>query len=347
MDSQIAALNWESPNFMGTYLSLMNQVHQEIDLPELKTELVRAARMLGKAANVESIPVNKIGVEAKIAYFLNRGAKLSQKSRDRLINYITAAGQETENEPVSWEEIPETPQSKHIAAYVNCYSRIDNAKAMVLSGKLSIRELASEVRRIVKEHGQDKIAVVKQLSDHYKDAFIEAKDDNTVSNWVKPLGIITETLWLMVSTHESVQDSGRLAKNRKNKADAHQVDRKGEKAASKVTYKEEDETYGVRSIDPTNLVGSTAAVVFNSKTRHCEVYFAKHGQTLSIQGAKIINFDTLSSTGRTLRKPENDLPHWTRASTTKRLEVLLKGTKGKKWDLTGKLNRNSLIIKVL
>ena len=58
------------------------------------------------------------------------------------------------------------------------------------------------------------------------------------------------------------------------KADVHQADRKGEKAASKVSYKDEDMNLGIRSVDPTNVVGAVAAVLYNSKNRHCEIYFA-------------------------------------------------------------------------
>ena len=53
------------------------------------------------------------------------------------------------------------------------------------------------------------------------------------------------------------------------------------------------------------------------------------------------------SGGRTIRRPEADLAHWTRATTIRRLEVLMDGTKGKKWEVNGKMNRNTMIVKVL
>ena len=137
------------------------------------------------------------------------------------------------------------------------------------------------------------------------------------------------------------------AKARKLTRSLEQVDRKGEKAATKITYKDEDGDLGITSIDPVNAVGSQAVVVYNTRSKHIEVYRAVAGSALSFQGARITNFDTAISMGRTLRKPESDLAHWTRATTIRRLEVLIDGIKGKKWEVTGKLNRNTMIIKVL
>lgn len=347
MDLPISELDHQSPDFKVSYIRAMTQINETVGISSLKEELVRFAATIGREQIAEYIPQSKIGLEAKIAYFLNRGAKLAPQSTEKVIKFLDDMESSGNDQQVNWEYLPETAHSKAIRAYVACYSRIDNAKTRVLLGKLEQRALANEVRKIVRTFGLGKIAITKQLAEHYKDSYLEARADPTIESWVKPLGVVVETLGLMTSNRESIKAGARRAKARRMVSTVDTLDRKGEKAASKVTYKDEDDKLGIRSVDPTNLVGAEAAVVFNTKTKHCEVYWAKSGSRLSVQGARIVNFDEGSSTGRTIRKPETDLPHWTRATTVRRLEVLLQGTKGKKWDVSGKLNRNTMIIKVL
>ena len=347
MDDQIAKLDYTSPGFDMAYMMMLNQIHDEIDDATLKHELVIVARTLGKEDIALAIQPNRIGVEGKIAYCINRGAKLAPKSIERIRNMLEVADTSVNDVDVDWEPIKDNIQAKTIRAYVDCYSQLDNAKSRVINGKLSIRELAAEVRKIVTDRGLGKGTISKQLADHYKDAFIEARSSESTAEWVKPLGVIAETLGMIISNRASISAGIRGAKARKMNSKLGTTDRKGEKAASKVSFKDEDLNLGIRSIDPTNIVGAEAVVIFNTKTRHCEVYRANDGETLSIQGAKIVNFNELKSGGKTVRKPDVDLHHWVRATTLKRLEVLMSGIKGKKWEVSGKLNKNCMIIKVM
>ena len=87
--------------------------------------------------------------------------------------------------------------------------------------------------------------------------------------------------------------------------------------------------------------------MFNTKNRHCEVYRAKEGTKLSINGSRIVNFDDAISIGKTIRKPAQDLVHWISASSVRRLEILSNDINGKKWQVSGKINKNCMIIKIL
>lgn len=347
MDDQISKLDHESLDFRTEYMKVLNWIHHSVDPSVLKTELVAYAATLGKSAAAETIPANMIGVEGKIAYCINRGARLSAAAIDRVNDALNRASDGKQEPGPEWEYLPETSRSRAIRAYVNCYSRIDNAKTRVLKGNLDQRELAAEIRKIVQNFAQGKSAIVKQLVEHYKVAYLEARQDESIKSWIKPLATISETLGLMLNNRASIRAGAKGAKARKMRSTVETMDRKGEKAASKVSYKDEDEKLGIRSVDPTNLVGAEAAVVFNTKNRHCEVYLAKQGMKLSVQGARIVNFDEGTSMGKTLRKPESDLSHWVRATTLKRLEVLGKGIRGKTWEVNGKLNKNCIIVKVL
>lgn len=347
MDTEIATLDHTNENFESLYGKVLNFVHQEVDKGTLREELIAYAFTLGKEVAAEKVPLDRIMVEGAIAYCINRGALLAPKSIQRVINLLDSITRTEEAESPDWEELSDGAKSKSVQAYVACYSRLDNAKTRVLKGKLSQRDLATEVRSILKTYGTGKNSFVKQLFDHYKESYADARSDDCTKDWVKPLATIVETISFILNNRAAVKSGAKGAKARKMNADVHQVDRKGEKAASKVSYKDEDMNLGIRSVDPTNVVGAIAAIVYNSKNRHCEVYFAKQDEKLSVQGARITNYDEQRSVGKTLRKPEADLPHWTKAGSIKRLEVLLKGVNGKAWELAGKLNKNCLIIKVI
>jgi hypothetical protein len=346
MDDEIPKLDCTLPDFETRYGRVLNFLHYEVDTAILKNELIRYASSINMQDVAESLPLTQIGIESSIAYCLNRGAKLKESSVERLKKFLINCQVEIKPE-IDWEPITLTTQGKNIQAYVDCYSHIDNAMTRVTLDKMSSRDLAVFVRKIVADRANNKSVITKQLFEHYRESLVNAKQDDSIASWVKPLSTIVDTLGLLVNNRASVKAGAKGARARIMSSTLEDRDRKGEKAAAKVTYKDEDIDLGINSVDPTNLVGATAAVIYNTKNRHCEVYFAEDGKKLSVNGSKIINFDEKKSVGRTLRNPEADLPHWNRAPTVRRLEVLLGQIKGKNWNLTGKFNRNTMILKVL
>jgi len=346
MDDAIAKLDFELHNFEGEYSKVLNYIHSEVDSFTLKNALVQYATTIDMEAAAIAIPANQIGVEGQIAYCLNRGAKLKPASDSRIRKFLSEIKVVL---PVDfeWERLPTSSNSKNVLAYVDCYSQIDNAKTRVLRHKLSPRDFSITVKKIVADRANGKAIIAKQLLEHYKELLVASKKDSYVTDWVKPLTTIVDTLNLLVNNRASIRAGAKGAKARKLTNTLAQSDRKGEKAAAKVTYKDEDSDLGIVSVDPTNLIGAEAAVIYNTKNRHCEVYFAEDGKKLSVHGSKITNFNVATSIGKTLRQPETNLPHWNRATTVRRLEVLLGQIRGKSWELTGKFNRNTMILKVL
>lgn len=350
MEDKIATLNYTNESFSRQYNDVLNWIHYEVDPSQLKSEFVNYCTAIGKLEIAETIPVNYIGIEGSIAYCLNRGAILSPKSHTRiesLIQKYTHVDEPDNDVELEWEEIPSTVQTRAILAYVNCYSLIDNAKTRVVSGKLPIRELQSTVRKIIEDNNLGKNTVTRQLRKHYSQSLQEVRLDAIVKDWVKPITIILDTINLMLGNKAAVKSGAKNAIDRKMNSTAAQTDRVGEKAATKITYLQEDVDLGIKSVNPTNIVGAQTVVIFNTKTRHCEVYFAKEGEKLSVKGSKIINFNETASIGKNVRKPEESLQRWVAATTLKRVQVLLQSTNGKNWELTGKLNSNSIILKVL
>jgi hypothetical protein len=257
-----------------------------------------------------------------------------ESSTDRVKNFLLAF--ESDNDTEVDENSETSAKMRSHRALINCRTLLSQAMHQCANNTMNIRELSSYVRDTVQKYGLGKNRITKELRSDFKEFLGDARQDEVCTSWVKPLQIIVDVLDLMTANRRG-----------KTKNFAKAIDRKGEKAAAKLSIKDEDTTLGLRSLDPTRLIGAEIAVVFNTKNRHCEVYKAKEGSKLSVAGARITNFDATASLGKVIRKPNQDLPRWTGATSIRRLEVLLNEINGKAWTLKGKINKNCVIIKVL
>lgn len=345
--AKVQMLDHTDPAFESKYGDILNLL-QDFDYPDLKNELIKFAETIGYGEIAKVIPPNRITVEGKIAFCINYGARLADASFSKVKNFLESwrpAYEDSQDQ--QFEDVKLLHKIKITNALIVCRTLISQAINECATKTMNIRELAGYVRETVKKHSLDKTAIVKELESEYRIMIVDVQKDSSVHEWLKPLQIVVETLGLITNNRKSLRQSRGRAKARKLGQTDQPFDRKGEKAAAKLNFKEEDDTLGIRSIDPTNIVGADIAVVFNTKNRHCEVYRAKDGCKLSVQGARITNFDEQTSVGKTLRKPDKDLPRWTSVTSIRRIDVLLQDINGKNWLPTGKMNKNCVIIKVM
>lgn len=346
MDQRIAGLDCDSPNFAGEYAQVLNWIHYEVELGSLKKELVRYLKQAENQEIIDSLPLAKMTIEGAIAYCLNRGAKLSPLSRQRIQNFVDLAHSESPTE-IIWEPIVLSAAGTGVITLTDCIGRIDNLKTLVLCGKLSPSQLPDSVRLVVGQFANNRLAIIRGLLKYYQTCFKEVQSDPLVKSWVQPLNIINQTLGLMCSSKTSVKTGAKAALDRVQNSTFAQRDLKGDKAAKNITISTEANAFGLTGVSPANIVGAKIAVVFNLKTKVLEVYYAAESQTLSVKGARITNINPEISEGRVIRDPKTMLPHWCNASSPRRVEVLAQGIKGKSKPSSGKLNHNSLILKVL
>lgn len=346
MKDNISKLDYTATDFGSHYADILNWIHYEVDTAQLKKELIKYAQTLGLESVAEAVPPALLTTEAKIAYCVNHGAVLPPKSLERIKNYLEQI-QERQNPSPVWETVPETSSTKAVQSYVNCYSRIDNLRARVCANKLDVRTVGIETREIVSSFAQNKLSTIKMLVEHYSQSLTEAKQDPATQSWVAPLTQVVNSLIMLSNSQQSVKKGAKTARSRLMKSTVQTRDRKGEKAASQVTLKSQDDNLGIVSVDPVNAVGSQATVLYNSKSREIEVYYAEANKTLSVKGSVLVNFDPVKSQGKKIRKPEEMLPHWCGATTIRRLEVLMESIKGKARSPKGRFNKNTLVIKIL
>jgi hypothetical protein len=118
-----------------------------------------------------------------------------------------------------------------------------------------------------------------------------------------------------------------------------------EKVVAKLKFKASDDKLGVTSVPPAQLVGAQGAVVYNTKTRKIGIYTALNSNGLTVKGTTIGNF-TEKSTQKTLRKPEVQLREFKDQNTQRRIETWIKNIKATEIQLNGRLNAETMILKV-
>jgi hypothetical protein len=69
-------------------------------------------------------------------------------------------------------------------------------------------------------------------------------------------------------------------------------------------FKATDETYGLVSVQPYKIIGASEVWVFNTKYKKLQVYKSVDNDTLTVKGTTILNYNTVTSSSKTLRKPE-------------------------------------------
>lgn len=119
-----------------------------------------------------------------------------------------------------------------------------------------------------------------------------------------------------------------------------------EKVVSKLKYMKEEKTLKLVSINPVDIIGAQELWAYNTKTRKLYKYIADSlTGPLGIKGTSIINFDTTKSVGKTLRKPEEKLKEFAKASKVQ-LRKFLDEIKATETIGNGRINSDIVLLKV-
>ncbi len=351
----VSQLNPSSISFAEEYSDALNWIHHHITIDDLKTEALKWMEVHGyNLTEVRRLKPYRFNSLGKTAWIVNNGGLLSDTTHLKMKRWAEGMTKVEEIEEIldengyivsnnagpMFEEIADSAATKNAQLYISCYSSIDNSKARFLAGKITIKELGPEVIEIVQKYSGGKATLAKKLYAHYKQSLREALADG-LTDWVKPLRTIVENLGILVSSKGNSKVANRMAKNNNNTHVAS-------KAVKNLSYAEKDDKFGIKSVNPMSIPGSAALVVFNTKNRHCEVYIADNESGLNVQGTKIVGFDETYSVSKTLRNPEVSLNQFNRANSLKRLGIMITtNTKSKPRRVSGKLNKNCILLKVI
>lgn len=119
-----------------------------------------------------------------------------------------------------------------------------------------------------------------------------------------------------------------------------------DKMVSKIKYKVKDDALKLQSVDPVKIVGAIQLWIYNTKTRKLGVYNAVDESGLRMKGTTIKNFVEDTSISKILRKPEKIL-HTVTDGGKIQLRKVMEGIKAKPQKLNGRINKDTLLIRVV
>ena len=120
-----------------------------------------------------------------------------------------------------------------------------------------------------------------------------------------------------------------------------------EKVVAKLKYAKEDKVLRLISINPADIVGAQTLWCYDTKTRKMIVYHADSlTGPLNVKGTGIIGFDTAKSITKTLRKPEDQLKEFAKASKVE-LRKFMDNIKTTEAKANGRINPNQILLKVV
>ena len=116
--------------------------------------------------------------------------------------------------------------------------------------------------------------------------------------------------------------------------------------ASKVQYMKDFAELNLKSVLPEKIIGANQVWLYNTKTKLLGMYNADNAKGLTIKGTTIQNFNTETSTGKRLRKPEVTVKQVLDGGKIV-LKKLLDGLTTKPAELTGRINSDTIIVRVI
>lgn len=334
--SEISAAN---ENHSKSWQYGMDTARLEFDSATLKREFMLWADVnnLENSEHFATLPDWRFVTLGRMAWLMNNGAEIPAESSEFFLTQIQKLRALQPEIAVVKEDstsIPMTNDARKVIQYVNLYSYIDAVRVKYSNDTDKIEEL---VHKRIKD-AEPPMALLRKVYNHFKetlDESINERENKLVADTIEPLVTVVNILAACTGNAKA------LAAVKKK------VSAKSAKAASKAKVKIVDADTNIVGLSPVLIVGNSAALVYNTKNRKAMLYIAKSGETLAIKGTYITGFDENKSFGKTLRKPKEHFSKMLSNTNTKRLQqVLGEFIKGKRHELNGKLNTDTLIIKV-
>ena len=116
--------------------------------------------------------------------------------------------------------------------------------------------------------------------------------------------------------------------------------------AAKVQYMKEFTELSLKSILPEKIIGANQVWLYNTKTKLLGMYNADNAKGLTIKGTTIQNYNVETSIGKRLRKPDVATKQVLDGGKIV-LKKLLDGLSTKPSDLTGRINSDTIILRVI
>ena len=152
----------------------------------------------------------------------------------------------------------------------------------------------------------------------------------------------------MIEFYQAIMDACEQigAEAKLNKKPRAKKVKPAEELVKRLKFCKTEDTLGIVSVPPAQIIGAQAMFVYNVKTRKLGHYIALNSSGFEVKGTTVQNF-TDKSTQKTLRKPAEQLKAFKDLNTLKRMQTWFeKEVKTTEIKLNGRFNEEVVILKV-
>jgi len=285
------------------------------------------------------------------ARMVSRGAILPKKYIEAIENFPEKIKEFVNHDVVAKKENSDRKKvnvQEHIRNSVNKYAgsiefEIDKFIENDFKSEFSMMNFLekNEIKGLIaKRIGESLIPQQKELEELLSGWNTDNDLRESWSSFTKPqIKKFDEFISLMIEDCNKLSENKkRSAKPRKHKSPDLQ------KIIAKVQYLEHDSKLKLESLHPIKIIKADEVWVWNQKLRKLGVYYSKNADGLSIKGTTIQNFNE-DSVSKTIRKPEEYFKKILNGGK-RVLKKEFVGVKAKEQKLKGRLNKDTLIVKV-
>lgn len=289
--------------------------------------------------NASKIPETTCGTLGAIARLLERDFPFKEKSLSKFYSIIEKLNHQSPNKLKKTDNGNVMNNSKNISSV---YSVIDIIIDDIITDKIKKTDIPNFSLILSKNE-------LNELIDHYTTQLDEIKNIETDDQLQEAYSYLNK--WhqkRLINFYEGIISKFKLKLAKGNTTRKKRISKPVSpyKLVSKLNYKKDSELVkGLYSESPKNIINAKSVLLFNENNRQLHFYNSPVGESLSIKGSTIIGFDPEKSFGKTLRKPEliNELKTKNKSKIINELENI----KAVKKELTGRVNKHHIIVKIL
>ena len=249
--------------------------------------------------------------EKELAYF--------KKQLDTAINSADAEPEETAtgakpSEPVVAVKAPTIQDrlnektSEHLAHFEGLYDEV------IAGATVDPKAYDYFVANTVPQSQLGKFEALLDRHRMYLNAAIDKLDEQIVEGYKHMKAADYKRHFAFFNSIQTAIEQYRSVKKATKKARVKRAPTK-EKIVAKLKYMKEEKTLKLVSINPVDIIGAQELWAYNTKTRKLFRYIADGTLgPLNVKGTSITGFDEVKSVGKTLRKPEEKLKEFAKAS---------------------------------
>lgn len=362
--------DWNPKQFMKHFRTAMDYYRLEVDTKSHKAAVVSWMSTHGysKEQIAEFKGTNDWRVSSTmggVAACMNRGMPASRPGFNNDNNAATWLGQEiskileagakdqAEKEQAESEAAPKhvrSIQSRTIESTFPMTEEIEDAIEQFQVDAANFDPSAFKIAPTLRKHGA-KAAHAKIIKDFYARDLAELEmlasgqgDEQLREAYShrskKQIRALIEFMREIAKACDMIAEEAKVTRKPRVKKEVPK-----EKLVEKLTFLKVFDPLGLVSVNAVGIVGASELWCFDTRTRKLTRFVAAAGQTLSVKGTSIINFDPDKSTTKTLKKPAEQLAVF-KAAGKIALRKFMDQIQTVETKAKGRINENQILLKV-